>query len=85
MYVCVMMMMVVVVMGDDVDGDRQMGGRDIVRNCPVARMAAILASTSCFLEALKRGPSGILFIGLSLNKNGTIERRLASLITGPCD
>ena len=45
------------------DDDRQIGGRCIIGSCPVARITAILASTSPFCAALKRGPSDILFVG----------------------
>ena len=46
------------------DDDRQMGGRCIVGNYSVTRITAILASTSPFSAAVKRGPLGTLFVGL---------------------
>ena len=44
------------------DDDRQIGGRCIIDSCPVTSITTLLASTSPFCSALKRGPSDILFV-----------------------
>ena len=59
--------------------DRRMDWRCILYNCSVARITAILASTSSFSAARQRGPSDILLAcaQISSNKNGTRERQVA--------